>query len=618
MSVMRKHLHFWLLIPALIVVMTWPTFFYVINAETFWIPSSGHDVWYELWEGWYGGKILNGSADLFYTDLLFYPEGVSLIYHQHTVPHMLLYQLLRLLLPISSAYNLAFLLTLLANALATYVCANLFVKDKWISLFAAAFVGICMTLRAKTDAQFWTFYTLPLAVYCLHRAITERKKLHALASGIMVGFTVYIGFYLLACLALTVGIYGLYLARSRWRDPGFWSLALIAVVACAAISLPRLAPMLSDRERVETVLEFRSYWDEASNDLFDFFYHPWYSDTCEVNQAYLGWVPILLACLALATIERKRALLHWLVILFAFIVLRLGTFLTINGIEYREILLPKHYLNHLFPELFRGFAGGHHWVLGALLPLAILACYGLRYALRGARTPRKALIVLVLIALVSLEHYQRPISQQTVPAESVAFVDWLKTEEEDQAIRLIHVPMNTTFLRRYYNFLQMLTGYPQVEGSVNRLLPEAYAYIHNNLLLSTWKKGDSIHCLPANQATFESALGRLLEDGFTHLVFHHGNGRRPESYSFASVPASYTDGFVAIYRVADLQLSCENSAILRDSDGCCTVARIGIVHGMSFRLIADIYCSSARIRRKQSTMNRFAYFRFRFRRLERF
>lgn len=62
---------------------------------------------YELWEGWYGGQILNGSADLFYTNLLFYPDGVSLIYHQHTVPHALLYQALRLLLPISSAYNLA-------------------------------------------------------------------------------------------------------------------------------------------------------------------------------------------------------------------------------------------------------------------------------------------------------------------------------------------------------------------------------------------------------------------------------------------------------------------------------------------------------------------------------
>jgi len=562
MSVIRNHLHFWLLAPALIVVMTWPAFYYVLDTETFWIPSVGHDVWYELWEGWYGGLILDGRADLFYTDLLFYPDGVSLIYHQHTVPHMLLYQMLRLLLPISSAYSLAFLLTLLANALATYICANLFVKDKWISLFAGAFVGICITLRAKTDAQFWTYYTLPLAVYFLHRAIAERSRLFAIVSGLAVGLTVYIGFYVLVCLIITVGIYGLYLACSRWRDPGFWWLALIAVFACAAVSLPRLAPMLSDREQVETVLEFRSYWDEASNDLLDFVAHPVFTNVCCRQQAYLGYVNILLACLSLALVQGRRKLLIWFLIMFVFIVLRLGTFLTINGTEYRDILLPKHYLNYLFPELFRGFAGGHHWVLGALLPLAILVCYSLQALFRSTTSWRKPVMIIGLIILVSIEHYHHPIASQIVTADSIAYVDWLKTKEEDQAIHLINVPMNTTFLRRYYNFIQMLTGYPQVEGSVNRLLPDAYAYINSNPILRRWREGEPIHCLPANMETFQAALDRLLNDGFTHVVFHHGGKRRPESHSFVSVPSAYKDDYVAIYRVAALQQSCDNGAML--------------------------------------------------------
>lgn len=560
MSAIRKHIHFWLLVPALIVMMTWPAFYHVLEGETFWIPSGGNDVWYELWEGWYGGLILRGRAELFYTDLLFYPDGVSLIYHQHTVPHMLLYQLLRLALPISSAYSLAFLLTLLANGLAAYICANLFVKDKWISLYAGAFIAICITLRAKTDAQFWTFYTLPLAVYFLHRAICERSRLFAIACAIAVGTTVYIGFYVLVCLVLTVGVYGLHLARSRWRDRGFWSLAIIMAAVCFAISLPRLAPMAANREVVETVLEFRSYWDEASNDLFDFITHPMFTGYNN-QQAYLGFVNILLLCVGLARFDCRRNLLHWLLILFVFVVLRLGTFLTIYGSEYPQILLPKHYLNHLFPELFRGFAGGHHWVLGALLPLAILACFGLKTLLRSTSAPRKAALVLVLIALTAIEHYHRPIRSRTVTDESVAFVDWLKTEEEDQAIHLIHVPMNTTFLRRYYNFLQMLTGYPQVEGSVNRLLPEAYAYINSNLLLSRWREGESIHCLPANKTDYESALDRLLDDGFTHVIVHDASMRRPESYSFASVPSAYADDYVIIYRVADLRHSCANSAI---------------------------------------------------------
>ncbi len=558
MSATRRRLHFWILIPVLIVLMTWPTFYYVLDGDTFWIPSRGHDVWYELWEGWYGGQILRGRAELFYTNLLFYPQGVSLIYHQHTVPHMLLYQGLRGLLPMSAAYNLAFLLTLLANALATYVCASLFTKDRWISLFAAAFIGICVTLRFKTDAQFWTYYTIPLSVYCLHRAITEKRRLYAILCGALVGLTVYIGFYVLICLALTVGIYGLYLAWTRWRQPEFWTLALLAAAVCAAISLPRLAPMLADSDQVATVLEFRSYWDRASNDLLDFVAHPVFADE-NPQQAYLGYIPLALACLALARWHHRRKLFHWLLILVVFVVLRLGTFLTINGTEYRDILLPKHYLNHWFPELFRGFAGGHHWVLGALLPLAILACYGLRIALRSASDRRKAFVVLILIGFVALEHYHRPMFHRIVTKESVAFLDWLETEDDDD-IRVIHVPMSTTFMRRYYNFLQALSGYPQVEGSVNRLLPEAYAYIHDNYVLSAWKAGRAIHCLPSNQRDFEAAVDQLAADGFTHVVYHPG-ANRLEGHSFASVPAAYADDFASVFRVGDLRQSCANALI---------------------------------------------------------
>ena len=171
----REHRHFFLIIPALIIVMTWPTFYHVLETDTFWVPGSGEDVWFELWEGWYGAQILQGKADLFYTNLLYYPQGVSLAYHQYTLPHMLMYNVLRALLPVSNAYNLAFLLTLFANALATYVCANYFIKDKWISLFAAAVVGISVALRIKSDAQFWTYYTIPLSIYFMHRAVVEYR-----------------------------------------------------------------------------------------------------------------------------------------------------------------------------------------------------------------------------------------------------------------------------------------------------------------------------------------------------------------------------------------------------------------------------------------------------------
>lgn len=560
-KLIREHLPFCLIIPALIVLMTWPTLYHVFETDAFWLPTSGEDVWFELWEGWYGGQILRGKADLLYTDLLFYPQGASLAFHQYTVPHMLAYVLLRALLPISNAYNLAFLLTLFANALATYVCANHFIKDRWICLFGAAVVGISVALRYKSDAQFWTYYTIPLSIYFLHRAVVEGKRLCAILSGLAVGLTVYIGFYVLVCLVLSVAIYGLVLACSRLRDGRFWMLAILAGISCVAISAPRLTQMLSDGEQVEAVLGYRSNWQNRSKDVLDFIRHPALTgDVLEVG--YLGFVPAVLVGVGLASHAYRRRMLIWLLLLLVFLVLRAGTFLTVAGVEFPDILLPKHYLNYLLPAIFRGFTGNHHWVLGALLPLVILSCYGL-LTLVGSITARKRnAVALALLALMSLEYYYGPFTGLTVDRARLAFLDWLETEDEE-SIRLINLPMNTVVARRYYNFVQMLSGYPQVEGALNRVLPEAYTYIDGNLLLRAWKRGDGVHCTPSNRDAFEPALNQLLADGFTHVIMHDDMyATRWEPHSFASVAAAFADDYAAVYRLADLRSSCVNSAML--------------------------------------------------------
>ena len=556
----REHFPFLLIIPALIVFMTWPTFYYVFESETFWLPAGAEDIWFELWEGWYGSQIIQGKADLFYTDLLFYPQGASLAFHQYTVPHMFAYVFLRTLLPISNAYNLAFLLTLFANALATYVCAKYFIKDKWICLFAAAIVGISVALRYKSDAQFWTYYTIPLSIYFLHRAIVEGRRRYAVFCGLSVGLTVYIGFYVLVCLALSVAIYGLYLAWSRWRDRRFWLLAILAAFACALISGPRLAQMLSDGEQVEAVLAYRTNWQNRSKDVLDFIRHPALTrDVLEVG--YLGFVPAILVGVGLARRTYRRRTLIWLLMLLVFLVLRAGTFLTVAGVEFPDILLPKHYLNDLFPQIFRGFTGNHHWVLGALLPLGILSCYGMLTLVGAMPATRRKAVALALLALLSLEYYYGPFNGFTVERSRVAFLDWLETEDDDE-IRLINLPMNTVVARRFYNFVQMLSGYPQVEGALNRVLPDAYTYINGNQLLRTWKRGDGVHCLPSNRDAFESALNQLLEDGFTHVIMHDGMyATRWEPHSFAGMPAAYADEYASVYRLADLRGSCGQGAV---------------------------------------------------------
>ena len=83
-NAIRDHWRFLLLISVLLVVMTFPTIEYVFNTEVFWLPTENLDVWLRFWDAWYGKQLLRGQAEFFFTDMLFYPHGLSLDF-----PHVL-------------------------------------------------------------------------------------------------------------------------------------------------------------------------------------------------------------------------------------------------------------------------------------------------------------------------------------------------------------------------------------------------------------------------------------------------------------------------------------------------------------------------------------------------
>lgn len=558
---MRKHLPFFLIVPVLIIIRTWPTFFYVFELDTFWLPSDGTDIWLEFWESWYGGLIFTGKADLFFTDLLFYPDGVSLAFHQFTLPHMLVNSVLGTFLPASNAFNLSFLLNHFANAAVTYFLLLFLFRDRWIGLFGAVLVGISSVVARTIPFEQSTLVTIPLAIYFLQRAVCETNWRFAIICGIVVGFTAYVGLYVSVCMLLTISLYGCYLIWSRFRSPDTWRTVAIIGIAMTIVGAPRMLPMLNNRDHVDEVLDFRSDLGSYSNDLRRYLVHPVFGPYGSQN-SYLGLVPLLLIAAGMWSKGARRRMLPWLTILLVFVALSLGTYLTVGGVKYTHILLPQHFLNDLLPVVFRGFSKGRHWMIGVVVPLAILSCYGLQALNRSFSYARFSKLVLAAIVILALEYHHRPISSQLIHESQLSFLDWLETEEEDgYAVRLVHVPMNVTHVRWYYNFLQSLSGFPQIEGGVNRVLPEAYNYIDANLLLRAWKQGKSQHCLPHNQDEYSAAVDQLIEDGLTHAVLHTGGTRRVESYSFDSVLPAYEDEFVSIYRVQDLADSCNNSAI---------------------------------------------------------
>ena len=242
-----------------------------------------------------------------------------------------------------------------------------------------------------------------------------------------------------------------------------------------------------------------------------------------------------------------------------FSILRLGHFLTVNGQEYRNILLPEHYLSEWLPAIFGSIYDQRLYQFAAVVPLAILASFGLARIIRSKSRRVRASVVLISVLIVSVEFYAPPLDY-TVQRAKMAYFDWL-SKEADSSIKLVNLPQGTRNAL-YYLFLQTFNDYPLAFGYSHRNPVSAKTYIRSNALLNAWEDDRSIHCLPHNERVYTSALDQLLTDGFTHVVVHHWFfGDQFIIHSFRNIPAAYDDHFVSVYRLRDLPLSCDSSHI---------------------------------------------------------
>ena len=101
---LREHLHFIIIVPLLIIVMTWPTFVHVFDSDGFWLPSH-EDMYMKVWDAWYGKLMLSGQAEFYSADLLFHPNGLSLDFHNFSLPHMFVFGGLQEIIPAANALH---------------------------------------------------------------------------------------------------------------------------------------------------------------------------------------------------------------------------------------------------------------------------------------------------------------------------------------------------------------------------------------------------------------------------------------------------------------------------------------------------------------------------------
>jgi len=580
LNILRNHLHFVIIVWVLIILMTYPTVVHVFDTHVFWLPTKEFDVWIEFWDAWYGKSLITGQADFHFTDLLFYPQGLSLAHHSFNITHILVFGGLQTIMPASNAYNLTYLLIIFSVTLSAYVYLLYLFNDKWLSLLGAVIFGFSQHVTGHPQHPGISFIaTLPLSLYFFHRGILEQRWKWIVLSGILIGLTAFISMYILVCVLLTLGMYILCFAISRWRKRNFWLRIALLLYLIGSISIVRIYPIINNSQALDAALN-KSKGKEKANDLLAYFVnyrHPittpmFYSlfditpainvtpsDGTYINgwhhTSYLGYLPLVLIGLGFFGAAYRRKMFPWLMLILPFLLLRLGSVLLINDQEFPDIFWPNHYLDQMFPAIFEVFYQVDHFQMGVLLPLAVLSCYGLMTILKSVPAQCRPWIVLVVAAVIAFEYYYSPYIT-IMDQRKLAYIQWLDEQENQDSIRLINLPMGRR-ASKYYGFHQTLTGYPHAEGLARRTPPDAYQYISRNFLLETWRNNRSIQCSLSNQTEYLSALDALADDGFSHIVLHYRlNNAREVSGGFLTVESSYKDKYVSIYSLEDLRNSC--------------------------------------------------------------
>ena len=408
----------------------------------------------KFWDAWYGKHILSGQADYYFTDLLFYPQGLSLIYHNFSIPHMLVFGGLQAFMPASNAYSLTFLLIVASVTCSAYVYMLYLFKDKWIALLGAIIVGMSPYVVGYPEHPELRFIaTVPLSLYFFHRGIAERQYRLVLVAAVTTGITAYISMYIAVCLVIALSMYVLYFSVSRLRELAYWVALGLFVVIVGTVSSLRVFPMLKSDQALDQAMASRGD-REINNDLLIYFVnarHPitellfrrpfgWETDPLASRAtSYLGYTALFLIGLGFLRNPYRRNMIPWLVFALPFLVLRLGSVLTIDGVPYPNIVLPKHFLDELIPGAFEAFYVTSIFYIGALVPLAALACFGTSALLNALPNGRRPLIVLLLVGLVSFEYYQ-PVREGVITKQELKFLDWL--DEESVDVRLVNLPID--------------------------------------------------------------------------------------------------------------------------------------------------------------------------------
>ena len=486
-----KASHLWLALLAycvLTIVLTYPVAFSVPSAPA---GNESGDRFEYVWALWWTKEAL--------LDLHTSPANLTLLYYPYGAYHPLLLSdaffivaclpLVLLSGPVV-AYNVYFLGSYVLTGFATYLLCYSVTRRGWPSFLGGvvfAFQPFRYLLGAEGHINLLSIFWVPLYVLFLFRLFAKARLREAVLCGVFLALSCLSSPLVAAHAVIPVTIvFFIYMCVSRGGrlfDLQLWKGVGLMLAIALALMIPFYYPMLSPMIRGQSSYIAKTSALNYSADLLSLVpVHdllmrlvPGHLETEHV--AYLGLIPLLLACIGVWKLRSRAGL--WVAVALVTAVLALGPLLRVDGrlVEYSYggtrsyVVLPGAALTELpFCEWVRAPS---RFSMTTVLAMAVLASWGLAAILgRVVGGVTKAALTGGFVALILLEgtvYFPFPVASAAVPA----FYRGIAGDAEDYGVLDVNeAPYNHRGM--YY---QTVHGHGIVRGHMYRIPQEASGLI---------------------------------------------------------------------------------------------------------------------------------------------
>lgn len=432
------------------IILTWPLIANIGSLIPGMNGDSG-DSWHFVWNIWWIKQVIVNHQDLFFTEYLYYPNGVSLVYHTLTIVSGLVLFVLIKYLSIVSAFDVLYLLYILLAAVFSYELA----KNLWGSRKGAFLAGIVYAFSPYFFAHSLGHFNLTVLwpFPLLGWLLLKMSKKISWTNGVWLGLVLAVMFltdwqYFVMALVFVL-VYLVVRGLNFWKNSSgwWWSQFALSGAVCLLLVYPVLSKSLLAAQNYlpQALISEISYWSaDLMGYLIPSFQNPFWGDLGQKyyslynfsgveSVVYAGWVVLGLVIGSLLLADRKYGWqkVWWWSVLLVFFVLSLGPFLKIAGVTDFQIsdvhfTIPLPYLLfYKIPFLSVARVPARFFVVVSLA-LAVLSAYSftqveqrMKKWMNGYSKLTVFMLMMVLSGLILIEYSCWPMSFQNTQIPKV-------------------------------------------------------------------------------------------------------------------------------------------------------------------------------------------------------